>query len=317
MKERNPIVQFAINNGVYIVLLIMFVYFAVSTPGFFTFQNLANIPQQIAFVIIIATGMTMVIITGGIDLSVGCIVALTAVIFAIMTQNYHMAIPIAIILALMAGGVAGATNGFFVIRFSVPPFIATLAMMTIARGAARLFAGNTKIFISNPKLQPLSNFVTTSNVAGIPSLVIFTAVVVIIFGLILIKTRFGRYVLATGGNEEATKLSGVSVRQVKMLVYIINSSLAGLVGVMMAWKFTNGNPEFGVMWELDAIAACVVGGTSLMGGKGNIFKTFLGALLIGVLDNGLLIKGLSSEMIYIIKGVIILGAVIVDQVKSK
>lgn len=315
MKERNAILQFAIDNGVYIVLLIMFCYFAATAPGFFSNENLANIPQQIVHVIIIATGMTLVIITGGIDLSVGCIVALTAVIFAILLESYHLAIPLAIVVALALGSLAGVTNGFFVVRFNVPPFIATLAMMTIARGAARLIAGNTKIFISSAGLQPLTRFVTTSRLFGIPSIVIFTAVVVIVFGLVLVKTRFGRYVLATGGNEEATKLSGVSVRQVKMLVYIINASLAALVGVIMACKFTNGNPEFGVMWELDAIAACVVGGTSLMGGKGNIFKTFLGALLIGVLDNGLQIKGLSSEMIYIIKGIIILGAVIVDQIK--
>lgn len=317
MKERNAILQFAIDNGVYIVLLIMFCYFAATAPGFFSKENLANIPQQIVHVVIIATGMTLVIITGGIDLSVGCIVALTAVIFSILLESYHLAIPLAIVVALALGSLAGVTNGFFVIRFNVPPFIATLAMMTIARGAARLIAGNTKIFISNAGLRPLTVFVTTSKVFGIPSIVIFAAVVVIVFGLILIKTRFGRYVLATGGNEEATKLSGVSVKQIKMLVYIINASLAALVGVIMACKFTNGNPEFGVMWELDAIAACVVGGASLMGGKGNIFKTFLGALLIGVLDNGLQIKGLSSEMIYIIKGIIILGAVIVDQIKSR
>jgi ribose transport system permease protein len=316
MKERNPAVNFLVNNGVYIVLILMFIYFALTAQGFFTFQNLANIPQQIAFVIIIATGMTLVIITGGIDLSVGCVVALTAVIFSLLVENHHVPILPATVIALAFGSLAGASNGLFVIKFNVPPFIATLAMMTISRGVARYISGNTKIFISNPGLRPLNFLVTTGNVAGIPVLVMFTAVIVVIFGLMLIKTRFGRYVIATGGNEESTRLSGVNVKQTKMLVYVITSSLAGLVGILMAWKFTNGNPEFGVMWELDAIAACVVGGTSLMGGKGNIFKTFIGALLIGVLDNGLLIKGLSSEMIYIIKGLIILGAVIVDQVKS-
>ncbi len=316
MKERNPVVNFLINNGIYIVMVVMFVYFTVTTQGFFTFQNLANIPQQIAFVALIATGMTMVIITGGIDLSVGCVVALTAVVFSIFLQNYHLAIPVAIIASLAIGSLCGVSNGFFVIRFKVPPFIATLAMMTISRGFARNIAGNTKIFISGDAIKPYTSFVTEANVGGIPMLVIFAVALVSIFGVILIKTRFGRYVLATGGNEEATRLSGVSVKQVKMLVYIINAALAALVGVLMACKFTNGNPEFGVMWELDAIAACVVGGTSLLGGKGNIFKTFLGAILIGVLDNGLLLKGLSSEKIYIIKGIIILGAVIIDQIKS-
>ncbi len=319
MKERNPVVNFLINNGIYIVLVVMFVYFSVTAEGFFTFKNLAMIPQQVAFVIIIATGMTMVIITGGIDLSVGCIVAFTAVAFSLLLQHAHMAILPALVIALAAGSVAGMTNGFFVIKYNVPPFIATLAMMTISRGVARHIAGNTKIFIDNPHLKPLTDFVCATQIGniGIPPLVIFTLIIVVIFGLILIKTRFGRYVIAVGGNEEATKLSGVNVKTIKFLVYTINATLAGLVGVLMACKFSNGNPEFGVMWELDAIAACVVGGASLLGGKGDIFKTLLGALLIGILDNGLLVKGLSSEMIYIIKGIIILGAVIIDQVKSK
>jgi len=316
MKERNPAVQFLINNGIYLVLIVMFVYFAVTAQGFFTFENLANIPLQIAFVILIAIGMTFVIITGGIDLSVGSIVALAAVIFAILVENHHVAIPLAIVISLVLGSASGALSGFFVVRFSVPPFIATLAMMTIARGVARNIAQNTKIFISTDSLEPYNNFITRANVGGIPSLVILTLAVLAVFGLMLIRTRFGRYVIATGGNEEATRLSGVNVRFVKLMVYVMTAVLSSVVGVMMACKFQNGNPEFGVMWELDAIAACVVGGTSLMGGKGNVFKTFLGALLIGVLDNGLLAKGLSSEMIYIIKGVIILGAVLIDQVKS-
>ncbi len=319
MKERNPIVKFLIDNGIYLVMVGIFIYFSIYAPGFLTFSNLAKIPQQVAFVILIATGMTMVIITGGIDLSVGCIVALTAVIFSLLVKNPAIAIPLAILISLALGSTAGVTSGLFVVRFNVPPFIATLAMMTIARGLARNISGNTKIFISNPHLQPYSKFVNSTETfgIGISPLVIFMIVIVLIFGFILLKTRFGRYVIATGGNEEATKLSGVNVKTVKLLVYTINATLAGLVGVMMACKFMNGNPEFGVMWELDAIAACVVGGTSLMGGKGNIFKTLLGALLIGMLDNGLLVKGLSSEMIYIIKGIIILGAVIIDQVKSK
>ncbi len=316
MKKRNPFVNFLINNGIYIVLVVMFVYFAVTAEGFFTFQNLANIPQQIAFVTLIAIGMTYIIITGGIDLSVGSIVALAAVVFAICVQNDNIAIPLAVLISLFAGSLSGVTSGFFVVKFDVPPFIATFVMMTIARGAARSISGNTKIFIETADLTPYTNFITSAKVGGVPALVILTLIVLVIFGLMLIRTRFGRYVIAIGGNEEATRLSGINVAQVKMLVYIITAALASAVGIMMACKFQNGNPEFGNMWELDAIAACVVGGTSLMGGKGNIFKTFLGALLIGILDNGLLAKGLSSEMIYIIKGVLILGAVLIDRIKS-
>ena len=316
MKKRNPFINFLINNGIYIVLVVMFIYFAATSESFRSLENLANIPQQIAFITLIAIGMTFVIITAGIDLSVGSIVALAAVIFAILVEHHGIAIPLAIVLALILGSTGGALSGFFVIRFNVPPFIATLAMMTIARGVARSLAQNTKIFISTPDIMPYSRFITHTEILGISTLVFLTLVILVIFGFILLRTRFGRYVIAIGGNEEATKLSGVNVHTAKLAVYAITAALASLVGIMMACKFTNGNPEFGTMWELDAIAACVVGGTSLMGGKGNVFKTFLGALLIGVLDNGLLAKGLSSEWIYIIKGIIILGAVLIDQVKE-
>jgi ribose transport system permease protein len=318
MKQRNPAVNFLINNGIYIVLVLIIAYFAITAQGFLTYANLVNIPQQVAFVILIATGMTFVIITGGIDLSVGSIVAVSAVLFAIFVQNMHIAIPLAILLAVALSSLGGVSSGLFVVKFNVPPFIATLAIMTIFRGLARNISQNTKIFINlSTGIQKYNTVVTETKILGIPLLVIFTLVVVAIFGIVLIKTRFGRYVLAIGGNEEATRLSGINVRKTKLLVYTLNAVLSAIVGVLLAIKFTNGNPEFGVMWELDAIAACVVGGTSLMGGKGNIFKTLLGALLIGVLDNGLNVSGVSSEMIYIIKGIIILGAVIIDQIKSK
>jgi len=316
MKKRNPLVNFLINNGLYIVLVAMFIYFAATSESFRSLENLANIPEQIAFITLIAIGMTFVIITAGIDLSVGSIVALAAVIFAIFVEKQGMAIPLAIAAALILGSMSGVISGFFVIRFKVPPFIATLAMMTIARGVARNLAQNTKIFISTEDIDFYTDLITRADIGGVSALVFFTIFILIVFGLILLRTRFGRYVIAIGGNEEASRLSGVNVGAVKLYVYIIVAALSSLVGIMMACKFTNGNPEFGVMWELDAIAACVVGGTSLMGGKGNVFKTFLGALLIGVLDNGLLAKGLSSEMIYIIKGIIILGAVLIDQVKE-
>ena len=317
MKKGNPVLSFLMDNGMYFVMLALFVYFAVDAQGFLTPNNLANIPKQTSFVILIATGMTLVIITGGIDLSVGSIVALVAVIFALFVEKSGLAIPLAIIAALALGCVAGGASGFFVVRFNVPPFIATLAMMVSARGLARYLASNTKIFIGGEQIWKYSEAIMIRKVGGVPLVVIFMLVVVVIFGLLLMKTRFGRYVIATGGNEEAAKLSGVNVGMVKLLVYVFNGGLASIVGIMMACQYTNGNPEFGVMWELDAIAACVVGGTSLMGGKGNIFKVLLGALLIGMLNNGLQIKGLSSEMIYMIKGAIILGAVIIDQLNPR
>lgn len=314
MNSRQKILSFLKNQGIFIVIILVFLYFC-SIPGFLTISNLSNIPQQIAFIALIATGMTFVIITAGIDLSVGSIVAVAAVIFAIFVENFHIPMYLSIIIATAAGIFLGSFNGFSIVRFNVPPFISTLAMMTIARGIARHLAGNTKIFI-HTDMQLYQRIAATGKVGPLPYIVIIMFIILIIFWIILTKTRFGRYVFAVGGNEEAARLSGINARQVKLLVYMINGFLSALVGVLMAFKFKNGNPEYGVMWELDAIAAVVVGGTSLFGGRGSIFKTFIGALLIGILDNGLLLKGLSSELIYIIKGFVILGAVLIDQIKT-
>lgn len=318
MKKRNATTNFLINNGMYIVFLAMFIFFATTEEAFFSKQNMVDVLRQLSFIALIATGMTLVIITGGIDLSVGSIVAFTGVVFALMVQDLSIpgVVAVSLVVTMVIGSLTGTINGIFIVYRKVPPFIATLAMMTIARGLARYIAENTKIFIESDMISGINALVTSSNVFDIPVLVILMLVVVGVFGIILFSTRFGRYVIATGGNEEAARLSGINVGAVKIITYTLIAALSSLVGIMMACKFGCGNPESGVMWELDAIAACVVGGTSLMGGKGNVFKTLVGALFIGVLDNGLNIKALSSEMIYIIKGVIILGAVIIDQVKE-
>lgn len=318
MRKNSSIKNMLLNNGMYIVFALVLVYFAVTEPVFFSFTNIVNILQQLSFIALLATGMTLVIITGGIDLSVGSIVALTGVIFSIILRDHpsQSFIPLAIGISLLAGSLSGTVSGLFIVKFKVPPFISTLAMMTIARGLARILGENTKIFIEPEKISGINNLVTSANVGGIPVLVIVMLVIVGFFAFIMRKTRFGRYVIATGGNEEAAKLSGINVGRIKIITYTIIASLSAFVGLMMACKFGCGNPESGVMWELDAIAACVVGGTSLQGGKGNVLKTLIGALFIGVIDNGLNIKALSSEMIIVVKGVIILLAVIIDQVKE-
>lgn len=278
-------------------------------------KNITKIQQQIAFIVMIAVGMTFVITTAGIDISVGCVVALAAVILAQLIEK-DWPIPICILVALTASVGCGGFAGFSITRFKVPPFIATVAMMTIVRGLARLLAENTKIFISKD-VAVYTQIASTGSIFYTPIIVFIMFGVLAIFHTVYTKTQFGRYVLAVGGNPEAAKLSGINVSKILVWVYIINAFLSGVVGCLMAFKYTNGNPEFGIMWELDAIAAVVVGGTSLRGGKGSVFRTFIGALLIGILDNGLLLKGFSSELIYIIKGLVILGAVLLDQLKSR
>lgn len=315
MEFKNKLMLFLKSQGIFIGIGIVFIYFCF-TPGFLTISNLSNIPQQTAFVTLIAIGMTYVIISAGIDLSVGSIVATSAVILAILIENFNINITLATIIALCSGILIGAFNASSIVRFKVPPFISTLATMTIARGLARHISQNTKIFI-HKDIQIYQGIAATGKIGTVPYIVIITFVVLILFWLILTKTQFGRYVFAVGGNEESARLSGINVGRVKLFVYMISGFLSSLVGIFMAFKFKNGNPEYGIMWELDAIAAVVVGGTSLFGGRGSVFRTFIGALFIGILDNGLLLMGLSSELIYIIKGLVILGAVLIDQIKIR
>jgi len=311
--SRKEIIAFAKNQGIFVALIGIFLYFSIFVGSFFTVENMLDIASQIAFIVLIAIGMTFVIISAGIDLSVGSIVGVAAVVMAILNEYHHFPVPAATLIALIAGTILGAVNGFSIVKFNVPPFISTLAMMTIARGIARSLAGNTKIFISSD-ISFYTNLASTGKWGVIP-IVLIMLLFLVLFWILISKTRFGRYVYAVGGNEEAAKLSGISIGAVKLWVFTISAFLSSVVGVLLAYKFKNGNPEYGIMWELDAIAAVVVGGTSLFGGRGSVFRTFIGALLIGILDNGLLLMGKDQNTIYIIKGLVILGAVLIDQIK--
>ncbi|MEW5946970.1 MAG: ABC transporter permease [bacterium] len=308
-------ILFLKNQGIFVALAAIFLYFSTFVKGFLSIENMLDIPSQIAFIVLIAIGMTFVIISAGIDLSVGAIVAVAAVTMALLNEHKAFPVPLAAVIALCAGAALGAFNGFSIVRFNVPAFISTLAMMTIARGIARILAGNTKIFISSD-ISLYTDLASTGRWGPVPiALIMFSSL--LFFWFVISKTRFGRYVYAVGGNEEAAKLSGINVARVRLLIYTISGFLSSTVGVLLAFKFKNGNPEYGLMWELDAIAAVVVGGTSLFGGRGSVFRTFIGALLIGVLDNGLLLMGKDQNTIYIIKGFVILAAVLLDQIKAR
>jgi ribose/xylose/arabinose/galactoside ABC-type transport system permease subunit len=288
--------------------------------------NVTNVLRQIAVNAILATGQTFVIITAGIDLSVGSLIALTGVLMA-GTMSGHPGIAVGLVLAVGigvgAGGLAGFVNGWPVVKFGLTPFITTLAMLEIARGLAFMYTKGQPIEIDNPAFNFIgSGFVLPSlghllNIPGVPMPVIVMLLVVIAGSYILTQTRFGRYVYAIGGNEEAARLSGVNVFGVKLGVYVLSGALAGLASLLLAARLNSGIPQSGQGYELQSIAAVVVGGTSLMGGRGSIGGTFVGALLIGVLYNIMNLLGVQSYAQEVVLGAVILIAVLLDQLRRQ
>ena len=280
---------------------------------FLTIPNLLTVVKQTAIIGILAVGTTVVIISGGIDLSLGSVVALSGICTAYFAQEDagHGAF-IPVFAALGAGTAVGLFNGAGIVWGRLPPFIMTLATMSIARGLAYLLTNG----------RPISNFTAAfewigrGTVGGVYNLVTIFAVVAVLIGLLLGYTRFGRHVYAVGSNEAAAKYSGVRISNTKMLVYALSGLLAGLAGALLAARTTVGSPTAGISFELDAIAASIIGGTSLSGGRGSIAKTVIGALLINVIGNGLDILGLSTFIQQIVKGAIVIFAVFVD-IRSK
>ena len=288
--------------------------------------NITNVLRQIAVNAILATGQTFVIITAGIDLSVGSLIALTGVLMA-GTMSGHPSVAgglaLAMLIGLGAGASAGLVNGWPVVKFGLPPFITTLAMLEIARGLAFMYTKGQPIEIDNPAFNFIGGgFVLPGlghllNIPGVPMPVVVMLLVVLAGSYVLTQTRFGRYVYAIGGNEEAARLSGVNVFGVKLGVYVLSGSLAGLASLLLAARLNSGIPQSGQGYELQSIAAVVVGGTSLMGGRGSIGGTFVGALLIGVLYNIMNLLGVQSYAQEVVLGAVILIAVLLDQLRRQ
>lgn len=299
-----------------------------SSGTFLTVRNLSNVLRQTSVNTIIGVGMTMVIITGGIDLSVGAILALagvfsTAVIMAgfpppfpypadaAMSPAWPLAAsaPVAVAVAALVGAICGAHNAIPIIRLRVPPFIATLAMFSVARGFAYIYVGGGQVG-NLPE--------AFTDAVGQGPLMILIALSAVAFGHILLtRTRFGRAVYAIGGNEQAARLSGIDIGKVKFWVYVICGTLSGIAGLLLAGRIGAGDPKSGLTYELNAIAAVVLGGTSLMGGVGTIFGTLLGAIIIGSLETGLGLMGVDWFVQMVIKGYVILTAVALDQMKKR
>ncbi len=277
------------------------------TPHFLTVSNLLNVMEQTAINAVIAVGMTFVIVSGGIDLSVGSIVAISGVVMASVLQGGYPA-PIAVLAGILVGAGCGLLNGLLITIGRLPPFIATLGLMSVARGGALLYTEG----------RPISGFgsgfrwLATGRILEIPVPVLLTALAYLAAQVVLTRTRFGRYVYAIGGNEEATRLSGVAVRFHKTMVYALSGAMSAAAAVLLTARLNSAQPIAGIMYELDAIAATVIGGTSLLGGEGTLAGTLIGALIMGVLRNGLNLLGVSSFLQQIVIGVVIIGAVLID-----
>ncbi|MCF0243867.1 MAG: ribose ABC transporter permease [Bacteroidaceae bacterium] len=303
-------------------LMLMCLAMTFLSDSFATSDNFFNVLRQVSVNLCISVGMTMVILTGGIDLSVGSMLALSGAIAAGLVKNGITIEPLGIhvgftlfgviLIALIVGGLMGAFNGLMVTSFRVPPFIATLGMLTMGRGLTMLYTDGYPI----PGLGDGFSFIGTGWFLNIPMPVIISLVVVAAFVFFIKKSKTGRYIYAIGGNEKATRLSGVNVNRVKLFVYTAAGVLSAVAGILVTARLDSAQPNAGAGYELDSIAAVVIGGTSLSGGKGTIIGTVIGALIIGVLNNGLVLLDVSPFWQQVVKGAVILFAVILDKSKA-
>lgn len=321
--NKNEIIMTLLKGRTVIVLTLLVIFFSFATPSFFTTQSLLLIAKHVALYGILGIGMTYVLVTGGIDLSVGSIVGLSGMIAGLLINNgltlfgytIYFSVPSIVVIAIMVGVIVGALNGLVITKFAVAPFIATLGMMYIARGVANL-TSNGATFPNLVGKEALGNTgfeIFGRDLFGFPVAVIILIIIAIIAAFILRKTPFGWHILAIGGNERAAKLSGVRVDNDKLLVYMFSGACAAVVGIIATSQLVASHPMTGNSWELNAIAAAVLGGTSLFGGVGTIFGTIIGAFIIGVISDGMVMCGVSEFWQMIIKGLVIVLAVIVDQ----
>lgn len=304
------------NIGIIGALLILCIFLSVfpkTSGSFLTQKNIFNVLRQISSNLFLACGMTMVIILGGIDLSVGSIIALSGCVAAGCVSRYNLPIFVAIVIGILIGMLTGMCNGAIISKTTIPPFIVTLATMNIVKGFAYVYTGGSPVRVVTEEWQ----FLGAGYIGGVPSPVIILIIVLIITAIIMNKTKLGRHIYAVGGNVQAAKFSGISTAKVKFLVHTYSGIMAGLAGVVLASRMYSGQPKAGDGAEMDAIAAVVVGGTSMAGGSGKIGGTIIGGLIIGVLNNGLNLMNVNSFWQYVVKGTVILLAVFIDYLRNK
>jgi ribose transport system permease protein len=306
-----------------LALALMILALALMSDKFLTVDNSLNVLRQICANLCLSIGMTIIILSGGIDLSVGSMLALSGAVSAGLLKNgvaipgtnvfLEVTVSGAILVGVCVGTVLGWFNGFVITRFKLPPFVATLGMLSIARGLTMLWTGGFPI----TRLGDSFAFIGSGHWLGLPMPVWISGALVAVFMVVMKRTRFGRHVYAVGGSEKAARLSGLNVRRIKLLVYTLGGALAGVAGLLVTARLDSATPNAGLSYELDSIAAVVIGGTSLNGGRGSIMGTVLGCLIIGVLNNGLVLLEVSPFWQQVIKGLVILVAVAVDKIGDK
>jgi len=294
--------------GTLIGLLIIIITFSFLSPVFFTIPNLLNILQQSSINALIALGMTLVIISGGIDLSVGPTAALSAVLGATMMVA-GVPVPLAILATLGIGAICGVFSGSLVAYAGLQPFIVTLGGLSLFRAVALIYTGGNPVFGIPTEFRSLIN----SEIFGIPTPIVIVAVIALVLWTVMNKTPLGEYILAVGGNEEAARVAGVPVKRTKVTVFVISGTLASLASVILIGRLGGAEPTIGNLWELDAIAAAAIGGASLMGGKGSVVGTIIGAIILGALRNGLTLLNIQAFYQLLATGLIIIIAMLIDR----
>jgi ribose transport system permease protein len=303
----------AVNELTIVVgFVVISLYLALTTPAFLTSANLLSILLASSLIGIVAVGETFVIVTGGIDLSVGSVVAFTGVM-AGLALNAHIPVPVAVLVGIGIGALSGGFIAFAVTFLNMSPFIVSLAVLAMARGLAFIVTNGNTIFSFPDAFDNIGG----GNLGPFPVAALITLLVFLVAGLILSRTVFGAEVYAVGGNKDAARLAGIPVNRTLAIVYIISGALAGLGGVVLAGRLDSAQPIAGVGLELNAIAAVVIGGASLFGGKGSMLGTLLGVLIIGLINNGLTLKNVQPFWVQFIQGAVIFGAVLIDSLNQK
>lgn len=324
-SNNNALLMTLLKGRTFIVLIVLLIFFSITANNFLSINTFLLIGKHVALYGILAIGMTYVIITGGIDLSVGAVVGLSGMVAGGLLQKgltlefagvtIYFSVPLVVIIAILVGAIVGVINGIIITKFNVAPFIATLGTMYICRGFANLHS-NGATYSDLKGYEGLGNQGWTffgSTIFGIPVGLVILAIMAVIFAIILKKTVFGWHVFSIGGNEKAAKLSGVKVDKVKILVYMISGICAAVVGIIACSQLAAAHPATGESWEMNAIAAAVLGGTSMAGGIGTIGGTIVGAFVIGVINDGMVMCGVSEFWQMVIKGLVIIVAVVIDQ----
>ncbi len=309
-----PVIRyFRTNMGILIGFLVLFIFMSFTADNFFTKTNFLNVMRTVSTNSYLAIGVMMAIMLGGIDLTGGALIAFSGCVTVVCMERLGMPIPAAVAVALSAGIAAGAANGVIIAYSGIHPFVVTLAMMSICRGFAYLIADGQPVSTMNKTFPEIGN----GYLGFIPLPVLYMFIFLFLVYLLLNKTKIGRHIYAVGGNPTAAKFSGVNITRVKILVWTISGFLGAFAGVVLASRMSSGQPATAVGFETDAIAAAVLGGTSMYGGAGNVGGMFIGVLVIGIISNGLNLLHVNSYWQYVAKGVIILIAVYIDMYKKK